>query len=104
MDDERGRERPRARVARAFLVQALEVSELVAEALDDYEPEWPRRDPESVALALFIHHHEREVRETLTMERFLASEGWAKMVELETLFLVVHAYERLRQQVSGTAE
>lgn len=104
MDDERGRERHRAGVARAFLGQALELSELVAEALDDYEPAWPHRDPEDVALALLIHNDEREVRETLTMERFLASEGWAKMVEMEMLFLVVHAYERLRQQVSGTAE
>ena len=43
----------------------------MTEALDDYEPEWPRRDPESVALALFIQNHEREVRETLTMERCL---------------------------------
>ena len=33
-----------------------------------------------------------------------SSEGWAKMVEMETLFLVVHAYERLRQQASRTAE
>ena len=104
MDDERGRERRRAGVARAFLEQALELSELVAEALDDYEPVWPNRDPEDVALALFLHHHEREVRETLTMERFLASEGWAKMVELETLFLVVHAYERLREQARRTIE
>ncbi len=78
----------------------MEVSELVAEALDDYEPAWPHRDPEDVALALLIHNDEREVRETLTMERFLASEGWAKMVEMEMLFLVVHAYERMRQQVS----
>lgn len=104
MDDERGRGRRRAGVARAFLEQALEPSGLVAEALDDDEPAWPHRDPEDAALALFLHHHEREVRETLTMERFLASDGRAKMVELGPLFLVVHAYERLRRQASRTAE
>ncbi len=104
MDDERVQERRRAGVARAFLEQALELSELVAEGLDDYEPDWPHRDPESIALALLIHNREREDRDTLTMDKFLASEAWAKLVEMETLFLVVHAYERLSQQVSRAAE
>ncbi len=104
MDDERSQERRRVGVARAFLEQALELSELVAEGLGDYEPDWPNRDPESIALALLIHNREREDRDTLTMDKFLASEVWAKLVEMETLFLVVHAYERLSQQVSREAE
>ncbi len=104
MDDERSQERRKVGVARAFLEQALELSELVAEGLDDYEPDWPYRDPESIALALFVHNRQREDRDTFTMDKFLASDAWAKVVEMEVLFLVVHAYERLRQQVNRTVD
>ena len=90
-------ERRRTGPARAFLEQALELAELVAEALDDHEPDWPRRDPEDIALALLLHDRQREDRNTFTMTKFLDSEAWAEMVKLAPLFEIVAAYERLAQ-------
>lgn len=91
-------------LARAFLQQALELSEIVAEGLGDYEPAWPTRDPRNVAIALLMHDRQHEDRNTLTISKFLDGEHWAEVVRLEPLFLVVQAYEQLRQQVDRTIE